>query len=65
MPEELRKAALAWWKANRPVGWSTADHMCHPAVNTVGEEESRLARAVARMVRQRARVAKGRKCSKG
>jgi hypothetical protein len=51
VPEGVIKAAIAWWEACRPVGWSEASHIEHPYVNTLTEEGNLLGKAVAAYVR--------------
>lgn len=41
-------AAVTWWKSKRPVGWTIAQHVIDPTINTAGYREKRLARAAAR-----------------
>ena len=47
---ELRHAAIAWWRALRPTIWTEAEHLKEPTVNTHTQAEERLAKAVAEMV---------------
>jgi len=44
-------AAIQWWLARRPVGWSEAQHLERPAINTTTPREAQLASAVAEFVR--------------
>ena len=50
------KAAMLWWEAHRPIGYSLTMHLQHPAVNTLTWIESGLARSCAEL----AKVAKKR-----
>lgn len=40
-------AALAWWEAQRPLGWDLRKHLDNPTVNTQSAAEHTLAQAVA------------------
>ena len=40
------RAARAWWRQRRPVGWSETLHLACPDINTCSECEHRLAGAV-------------------
>lgn len=52
--------AVNWWKMHRPVGWSEAQHLENPTINsgdsTVGGCNSALCRAVAALVKETAQV---------
>ena len=41
-------AANAWWKDNRPAGWTMRQHLENPTVNTTTDTEAALASAVAK-----------------
>jgi hypothetical protein len=45
--KRIAKVAIAWWRTNRPSGWSEKKHLEKPCVNCVGEDDRVLARAVA------------------
>ena len=49
----IERAAYAWWKNRRPLVYSEAEHLRNPTVNTCTDGEARLARAVARMRKER------------
>lgn len=49
----ILSAARAWWRSKRPIGWTEAQHLASPTINTMTQWESRLARAVARAVKKR------------
>lgn len=57
--QQVSRAALRWWKAHRPVGWTTDQHLAEPTVNCVGPNEHKLATEVARMVKQNTGRANG------
>ena len=46
----VEKAAVAWWKSKRPVGWSKARHLRTYSVNTTTEAEHFLSKVVAKML---------------
>lgn len=46
----ILKTAVSWWAGKRPAGWTLADHMRNPAVNTAVPAEQELASAVAQAV---------------
>lgn len=45
-------AAVSWWRAMRPMGWSEAQHLETPLEGTVGVYERNLAIAVAKHLRE-------------
>jgi len=45
--EPVVLAAVDWWISNRPLTWTTEDHLKFPAVNVAGEDAKALAVAVA------------------
>ena len=47
----VQSAALAWWRAHRPVGWTREEHLREPTVNTLTDREKRLARTVAALAK--------------
>jgi hypothetical protein len=49
--DAILKAARSWWRMRRPCDWTESAHLDAPAVNTTTDEEGRLARAVAALVR--------------
>ncbi len=46
----VERAALAWWRGHRPVGWSLSMHLKCPLVNVLGGRDDRLAKAVLKLL---------------
>jgi hypothetical protein len=44
------RLAERWWRRLRPIGWTKAEHLKNPTINTTSDVERALARAVARML---------------
>jgi hypothetical protein len=49
---DIERAALNWWRRKRPVAYDQRQHLANPRVNTVTAAETRLANAVASMLRK-------------
>lgn len=49
---KVLEAARAWWEGHRPKGWLLEQHLANPTINTCGEWESTLARAVAELAKE-------------
>jgi hypothetical protein len=49
----LEKAALAWWRGNRPCAFDETQHLRNPTINLGSDPDMRLARSVARTLRTR------------
>lgn len=47
----VEKAARAWWKTRRPVGWKESQHLANPTINCTDSKERTLAHAVAKWVK--------------
>lgn len=58
----VEKAALAWWRSHRPVGWTLQEHLEHPKINAgYRDANEALVLAVVQMLReQRATRTRGR-----
>jgi hypothetical protein len=54
----VEKAARAWWRAHRPIGWTVVDHLRQPIVNALTPREIRLAMAVASLIRMERQAGK-------
>lgn len=50
------RAAVAWWRGNRPHAWSEAQHADSPMIGMGRSESADLARAVGRYMRERAKA---------
>ena len=35
-------AAVGWWKAHRPIGWTNADHLNNPTINAHATDNDKL-----------------------
>ena len=46
------ETARTWWEGHRPKGWLLEQHLTNPTINTCGEWESALARAVAELAKE-------------
>jgi hypothetical protein len=56
--DKVIRAALAWWRGQRPMGWTEAEHLANPTVNTGHSDRShQLAAAVGGYVKEK-RLAK-------
>jgi hypothetical protein len=44
-------SSICWWELKRPLEWGTKEHLENAEINCDGEEEKRLARSVAKIVR--------------
>lgn len=49
----LEKAALAWWRSHRPCSFSETEHLKNPTINLPNDSEKKLARSVARTLKDR------------
>ena len=45
--DSLVDIARHWWEGKRPMGWSLAQHLKEPCVNSTSQRETMLMRAVA------------------
>ena len=45
------KAAVKWWKWQRPISFNEAEHLKNPTINVRYETPKKLARAVALLIR--------------
>jgi hypothetical protein len=46
----VAEAAVAWWEARRPAGWSMEQYLVDPAANCENDYERELAEAAAKWV---------------
>ena len=49
---DLFKVSERWWRMKRPCSWSLERHLETPTVNCIGNEERKLAKEVARIVKE-------------
>ncbi len=47
----VEKAARAWWRQRRPVGWTRRKHLANPTINCNGKAETQLAQMVANWIK--------------
>ena len=43
--------AIKWWKMHRPCGWTQAQHLANPTVNTCTDSEKALALSIAEYIK--------------
>lgn len=56
---QVVRAALAWWRGLRPVGWTQKKHLCFPCVNcNFRASEPALAEAVRTLLTTKRRTAR-------
>lgn len=53
--DDVVRAAIRWWKQQRPTSFTEADHLANPTVNLSTKADKDLARAVAAMIAERAK----------